>query len=213
MAAAASEEGAAIPVAIPHRIVSTNELLSKFTHYRRSYWLAWIQHRVLLRDNERNLHFDESQSEFLEHMAFYNAEMNFLTQELSERDVPAPSRNCTVVSLFLEPDDDNDQQAAPSEGPIPIQDLEEGIPLRASLEASWERIDCAYYVAWVLQNIFLMRFPNATDDEINDTPHVHHMMIRGRALQIVEQRLMRMGWQRPPPRMVHTLFPMLALDL
>jgi hypothetical protein len=176
--------------------------------YRRSYWLAWIQHRVLLRD--ANPDFDASTSEFLEPMAFFNAEMNSVTQQLSERGVPAPSRTCTVVSLFLE---DDEPQAAQAEDPILIQDLEEGIPLRASLEATWERIDCAYFVAWVLQNIFVERFPDATDDEINDTPHVQHMMIRGRALEIVEQRLIGMGWQRPAPRMVDTLFPMLALDL
>ncbi len=208
-----------MPSPIPAaRVVAAEDLTTLFIEARREYTLAWIQHKLLVRDNDRNPAFDESQSPFLETMAFYNARMTSYADQLAARGAAVPSRTCTVISLFL---DDPDVAVPPvAEGQQaveepPIDDASEerllaGVPLRASLEASWNRIDAAYLIAWVEMHLFLEDNPDATDEEIDASSFTQALLLRGRALEIVEQRLQAMGWQRPPPRLANELFPVLA---
>jgi len=209
----ASGEGEA-PIAIPARLYSTEELHREFRKARHSYNLAWVQHNILLRDNEHNPHFDETRSPFIETMAWFGARMNFYGEQLAERGEVVPSRWCTVTSLFLE-EEQAPAAIAGAEIEAPVRDAQQeedigDIPLRASLEASWNCIDAAYMRAWVEQHLFLEDNPDATDAEVTNTPYTEQMLIRGRALEIVERRLQAMGWQRPPSRMVNALFPVLG---
>jgi len=218
MASASVEGEVAIPT-IPARILSSEELTNLFTSARRSYWLSWIQHQVFVRDNP----FEQpSTSQYLEPMVFFQREMTRRAHELSECGEQVPSRSCTVVSLFLDDTHDAvvaddahvaDEAAAVGSELLSVQALEAGIPLLASLEASWNRIDAAYYVAWVQQHLFIADNPDASDDEVANTPFTAQMILRGRALDAVESRLMGLGWRRPAARLVNDLFPMLAVDL
>lgn len=202
--------------AIPARIRSVAELFERFRFSKRNYWVAFIEHNLLVKEHERDARFEASNSPHVETMAFFNAEMKDLERQLAERGQPVPSRSSTISSLFLddsEPDDaavaqpshpDGEHEESPS-------NAEEGelafVPLRASLEAAWNRVDCAYDLAWVQQHLFLLRFPDATDEDIANSPFATQMMIRGRALDHIEHRLLRMGWVRPPPRLASEVFP------
>jgi hypothetical protein len=208
--AMASVEGELPIPAIPAFEVSSEELTKLFTDARRSYWMSFVQHQLFLRDNP---HVEESESQFLEPMALSKLEMTRRAHELTERGEAVPSRSCSVVSLFLHDEPDVGSDNAPVSEPVSLEVLEAAIPLHASLEASWHQIDAAYLVAWVEQHLFLLENPHASDEEVSNTPFTAQMILQGRALEAVENRLLPLGWRRPSTRLVHDLFPRLALDL
>lgn len=183
------------------------DLLNQFRWSKRSYWTSFMEHHLLLECNRDNPLFEASSSPHLETMAFFKWEMGHFERMLTERGAVAPSRTATVVSVFL----DDPQDDAPPPAPVPVENEPEPVawaaqPLREALEQTWDMLDRKYLLCWVQQNLFLLRNPAASDDQISNTPFYFQMMIFGRALELTETRLQRMGWVRPPPRTVENLF-------
>ena len=210
-----------MPMPIPARVATVDELLRRFRDSKRSFWIAFVEHKLLVKEHERDPTFEESRSRFLEPMAFYNAEMSHTARELAARGEAVPSREAAVVSLFLDPrkpDEDAHDPAPPDEerGALPDSDVEGGlapVPLRESREAAWHRVDASYLLAWFQQTLFVAEHPEATDAEVTSTPFTSLMLLRGRALERIESRLVPLGWVRPPPRLASQLFPSLCVDL
>jgi hypothetical protein len=193
-----------LPVRTHARLPSVEELQRRHLHAKKSYWIAWVYNKSLALD--RNVTATELDYSH-ELLRLSSADLERVKTLMRERGIPIPAESCKVTNLFLKDDEEEeeDQQDHFQAQHVRLSSAFDAEVFDA-LESRWEVLDSAYFIAWVQQHVRVAQNEHNASFDAENTSSYKEMMEVGPKIDAVETELFLLGWRRPPPRLVHTLF-------